>query len=1362
VIGLAAAALALPARTPRHAPESNHAAPFAPSLLPSTSGSPVDCVIVAPDSLADIYQRLADYQTRTGRTTVVRGLSTIRALDPRSNDLAQAVRSFLRSAYQLWGIRWAILAGDHEAIPLRLVRVLSPAPEDIPSDAYYADLDGTWDGNGNGIYGEVADSLDMVSDIAVGRLSANTRAEATTMVNRALRYVTGVSTASVGQNLMLAEVLFPQNWVPGQSISSDGAEQAEMLVARTPGCVASQRIYENYTAYPGSQAFTKANAMSAIAQGNHIVAHYGHGSRSQLSFGDAIITAPELASIQTGDSTALWIANNCASAAVDFDCVAERMVRAANGGTLAYVGATREAWPGNSAEIANGIFDRLFGSSPLLLGDAIEGARSVMLPAARSETLARWGYFETILLGVPSLEIWRCVPVPLTVTRPGSVPIGAGGFAVTVRKSGAPVESALVVAWKAGEEYRAVYTNASGQATVPFHPASVGSFSLAVTSKGCIPSLDSLTVSASSPALYVFLGAAARDDLGGDGDGTVGAGEQFGIGGSIRNAGGSAGAGPLTITLQSLTSGVAVDVGGGAAPALGSGAQTAVPANLRAHALATPLSARAERLRVIVGDGVRSDTTQIALAVGAPAPLVAGNLFSDTGTGNGNGVLDPGETASLAYTVGNDGGARARGVTVQVLNPASGVTIIDTNAALGDVAAGTTATTPALKFQVAAVPAGRFFDLRLQDSYGHSWTFPIEHSAPVQPGAPHVEASSVNRITIGWSPVVAPDLMGYRVYRGPNDTSTPQAVTALPTRRIPSYEDGGLSNLTSYRYQVSAVDSSGNEGPRSPILLASTTPPSLTGWPVPMGQSTSSSVCLADLNGDHRPEVIVGAEYLYVLRPDGTDWFDGDQNPITSGVFSTALHYIPSSPAAADLDFDGIPEIIAASWNDSTVGVWRSNGTMMPGWPRKGAAPFWSVPAVGEIDGDGGMEICVGSNSPRLYAWNSDGSEVLNGDNDPSTQGVYYVPVGTVISSPAIADIDKDGVREVVFGTSAGYVYALRYGVPLSGWPFVASGLMSSSPAIGDIIPGGGLEVAMACSNDSVYVLTSSGARAPGWPQPLELTPGNGRVPSPALAPLRKHLGDPSLCVIICGADGKLTAFGPTGNTLPGWGSVQLGANAATEASPAVADIDGDGALEVLIGAEDRRLYAFRFDGTPVSGFPIETAAEVRGTPAVWDLDGDGACDIIVAGWDRNLYAWRYPGTFDPNGAAWPMFHHDNWHTGLATFPVLTAVDTLPVPAPSAPPARPSLAQNRPNPFNPITVIGYSVAATGPEEVRLRVFTVAGRLVRTLVSRRVEPGYHEARWDGRDDHGLPAASGIYVYRADIGRTAFTRKMTLLR
>jgi peptidase C25-like protein/flagellar hook capping protein FlgD/VCBS repeat protein len=1331
--------------------------------LPSTSGSAVACVIVAPDSLVDVLQRLADYQTRTGVPTVVRALSTVRALDPRSNDRAQAIRSFLKSAYELWGTRSAILAGDHDEIPLRVVRVLEPTLEDIPTDVYYADLDGTWDRNGNGIYGEVADSLDMVPDLEVGRLPATTRAEATAMVDKTLRYRTAPHVGALGKSAFLAEVLFPSEWSPGQDVAVDGALEAESLRVRLPGCASPERYYENEIAFPGAAHLTKAAALATVARGHNVVVHVGHGSRSQISVGSEILTGTELAAVSSGDSAALWVSSNCASAAADYDCVAEKLVRRPSGGALAYIGATRDAWASNSALLSKTLFSGMFGANAPTLGEALEDARAVFLPGARSEVPARWTYFETILLGVPGLRIWKCPPAALAVTRPPSVSIGASSFPVTVTSGGSPVPSALVTVWKSGEDYRSVTTNAAGQATVPFHPSSLGGFSLTVETPGKLPYLDSLTVTSATPARFAVLGGAARDDLGGDADGTVGTGETFGFGGTIKNVGGTSSSGTLTVTVQAITSGVVVDVASATTPALGAGFQTSMPTTLRAHALASPNTSRPERLRLVVADAARADTTEIAIAVGAPLALVARNTFSDSGPGgNGNGVLESGETASYAYTVGNDGGARLRATTIQIQNPAAGVTILDASASLGDIAAGAAGTSPALRFQVSSVPSGRLFDLRVQDFYGHVWIQPIERVAPGVPGGLHVDASTINRLSIAWNAVATADLAGYHVYRGPNDGSTPVRITTLPVRRIPSYEDAGLANLTTYRYQVSSVDSSGNESARSTILVATTTPPGLPGWPVDLGQSTSSNVGLSDLDSDGHPEVLVGADYLYVLRFDGSDWVDGDQSPATVGIFSTLLHNIASSPASADLDLDGTPEIIAASWNDSTVAVFRANGTLMPGWPRKGAAPFWSVPAVGNLDNDPELEIVIGSNAQRLYAWNLDGSEVMDGDGNPATQGVYFAPagMGTVISSPAVADLNGDGAREVIFGTSGGRVYAVRGGVVLPGWPFQASGVLSSSPAIGDIVSGNGLEVAVAGSNDSVYVLTSSGARATGWPRPLELTPGNGRVNSVALAPLRGHLGDPSLCVVVAGVDGTVKAFAPSGATLAGWSGVSIGAS--TEASPAVADLDGDGALEVLIGAEDRKVHAYRFDGTPVSGFPIETGAEVRGTPAIWDLDGDGATDILVAGWDRLLRVWRYPGTFQKKGMAWPMFHHDGWRTGVASFPILTAIE----PETEAPPPTPgvpaTLAQNRPNPFNPSTVIGYSVPGSARQRVAIRVYTVAGRLVRTLVQRTDEPGYHEARWDGTDDHGRPAASGVYLYRAEIGAAVLTRKMALLR
>lgn len=89
------------------------------------------------------------------------------------------------------------------------------------------------------------------------------------------------------------------------------------------------------------------------------------------------------------------------------------------------------------------------------------------------------------------------------------------------------------------------------------------------------------------------------------------------------------------------------------------------------------------------------------------------------------------------------------------------------------------------------------------------------------------------------------------------------------------------------------------------------------------------------------------------------------------------------------------------------------------------------------------------------------------------------------------------------------------------------------------------------------------------------------------------------------------------------------------------------------------------------------------------------------------------------------------------------------------------LGQNRPNPFNPRTVIRYSLARSG--RVSIRIFDIAGRLVRTLVEGQRAAGWHEAVWNGKTSHGSDAASGVYFYRIgypDGGSSA--RKMTILR
>jgi hypothetical protein len=98
-----------------------------------------------------------------------------------------------------------------------------------------------------------------------------------------------------------------------------------------------------------------------------------------------------------------------------------------------------------------------------------------------------------------------------------------------------------------------------------------------------------------------------------------------------------------------------------------------------------------------------------------------------------------------------------------------------------------------------------------------------------------------------------------------------------------------------------------------------------------------------------------------------------------------------------------------------------------------------------------------------------------------------------------------------------------------------------------------------------------------------------------------------------------------------------------------------------------------------------------------------------------------------------------------------TGADAAPVTA---------LGRARPNPFNPTTTIEYSTAERA--RVGIRVYDLAGRLVRTLIDAERGPGEHEAVWDGTTDSGDRAASGVYFVRMETGGFRAAEKLVLLK
>ena len=160
------------------------------------------------------------------------------------------------------------------------------------------------------------------------------------------------------------------------------------------------------------------------------------------------------------------------------------------------------------------------------------------------------------------------------------------------------------------------------------------------------------------------------------------------------------------------------------------------------------------------------------------------------------------------------------------------------------------------------------------------------------------------------------------------------------------------------------------------------------------------------------------------------------------------------------------------------------------------------------------------------------------------------------------------------------------------------------------------------------------------------------------------------------------------------------------------------------------------------------SAGTRRGTagPREWSFDwiagGDSQVEFYVAGNAANN-----------DGTTFGDFIYAIHETAGGGAAVATA-------EPAAGHERIRLLQNQPNPFNPMTSIGFTLRADS--RVTLRIFDARGVLVRSLIDGEVAAGDHTVVWEGTDLAGAPASSGVYFYRLEGAGVAVTKRMTLLK
>ncbi len=359
------------------------------------------------------------------------------------SDLQEKIRNAIINEYTTNNISYVLLCGDTDVIPHRGFYVDmqddSYTDADIPADIYYGALDGNWNTDGDNYFGENQE-VDLVQEVAVGRICYNNDIEIQNAINKILMHQTIPVEDEVETNLMVGEYLWDAPTYGGDYMDEmiGGSSMTGYTTIGIPTSWAIDTIYDRDLGGDGS--WGSNTIINAINNGYNYINHLGHSSTTYtMRLSNNHINESNITNDGTNHNFSTLFTQGCYGGAFDNretssgyytdDCITERF-QAISTGVVAMLSNSRYGWGSNGS--TNGpsqyyhreFIDALFGEGINEVGWAIADAKADVIPFINSATMY-WCFYEVNLFGDPGMREWTSTPQTLNIQQVGDITGGS-------------------------------------------------------------------------------------------------------------------------------------------------------------------------------------------------------------------------------------------------------------------------------------------------------------------------------------------------------------------------------------------------------------------------------------------------------------------------------------------------------------------------------------------------------------------------------------------------------------------------------------------------------------------------------------------------------------------------------------------------------------------------------------------------------------------------------------------------------------------------------------------------------------------------------------------------------------------------